>query len=193
MQQQGPVMVVAFRSDGRAIFAVAVGGFAVMNNHLHVLVRLDPDVAQAWSDEEVVRRWGRLFPPRDKSRNPISVTEQWVQWRRADTEWVAAARQRLQNLGWFMKCLKEPLSRLANRQDKVRGTFFEGRFKSAAVLDEEALLTIGALKTCLPDRSSPVTFVGWRDFFRNGRAPTAGGREWQVLASSNGRRSPGTL
>ena len=27
------------------IFAVAVGGFSVMDNHLHVLVRLDPDVA----------------------------------------------------------------------------------------------------------------------------------------------------
>ena len=125
------------------IFAVAVGGFSVMNNHLHVLLRLDPDVARGWSDDEVVRRWGRLFPPRDKSRQPIPVTEEWVQWRLSDAQWVATARQRLQNLGWFMKCLKEPLSRLANRQDKTRGTFFEGRFKRVAVLDEEALLTIG--------------------------------------------------
>ena len=27
------------------IFSIAVGGFAVMDNHLHVLVRLDPQVA----------------------------------------------------------------------------------------------------------------------------------------------------
>ena len=39
-----------------------------------------------------------------------------------------------------MKCLKEPLARLANRQDETRGAFFEGRFKSVAILDEEALL-----------------------------------------------------
>ena len=45
------------------IFAVSVAGFSVMDNHLHVLVRLDPDVAGNWSDEDVVRRWGRLFPP----------------------------------------------------------------------------------------------------------------------------------
>ena len=32
------------------VFAVSVGGFAVMNNHLHLLLRLDPEVAQAWSD-----------------------------------------------------------------------------------------------------------------------------------------------
>src|SRR4051812_8243425 len=49
------------------IFSVSVGGFAVMDNHLHVLVRLDPETAGAWADEEVVRRWGRLFPPRDKA------------------------------------------------------------------------------------------------------------------------------
>ena len=39
-----------------------------------------------------------------------------------------------------MKCLKEPLSRLADRQDQTRGAFFEGRFKSKAILDEESLL-----------------------------------------------------
>jgi len=41
-------------------------GVSMMDNHL--LLRLDPDVAKGWSDDEVVRRWGRLFPPRDKSR-----------------------------------------------------------------------------------------------------------------------------
>jgi hypothetical protein len=63
------------------ILAVAVGGFSVMDNHLHLLVRLDPAVGQAWSDEEVVRWRGRLFPPRDESRQPLPVTDRWVQWR----------------------------------------------------------------------------------------------------------------
>ncbi len=122
------------------IFSIAVGGFSVMDNHLHVLVRLDPEVAAAWSDEEVVRRWGRLFPPRDKLRQPIPVSNAWVEWRLKDAAWVAKARERLQSLSWFMKCLKEPLARLANRQDKTRGFFFEGRFKSVAILDDESLL-----------------------------------------------------
>jgi len=38
------------------------------------------------------------------------------------------------------ECFKEPLSGLANREEKVRGAFFEGRFKSVAILDEESLL-----------------------------------------------------
>ena len=119
------------------IFAVSVGGFSIMNNHLHVLVRLDPDVATGWSDEDVGRRWGRLFPPRDKTREPLPVSSEWVKWRPQDAQWVATARTRLANLSWFMKCLKEPLSRLANRQDKTRGAFFEERFKSVAILEEE--------------------------------------------------------
>ena len=94
-------------------------GVSVMDNHLHLLLRLDQDVAKAWSDEEVVRRWGRLFPPRDKSRQPLPVAECWVQWRLKDAQWVATARERLQSISWFMKCLKEPLSRLANRQDSA--------------------------------------------------------------------------
>ena len=122
------------------IFAISVGGFSIMDNHLHVLVRLDPDLAQGWSDEEVVRRWGRLFPPRDKSRQPLPVSSEWVQWRLKDAKWVATARERLQSLSWFMKCLKEPLARLANRHDKARGAFFEERFKSIGILDEESLL-----------------------------------------------------
>jgi hypothetical protein len=73
------------------IFSIAVGGFCVMENHLHVLVRLDPEVAAGWSDEEVVRRWGRLFPPRAKKRHPMPVSEVWVEDRLKQPEWGAAA------------------------------------------------------------------------------------------------------
>jgi hypothetical protein len=124
------------------IFSISVAGFSVMDNHLHVLVRLDPQVAAGWSDEEVVRRWGRLFPPRDQSRQPLPVSQAWVEDRLKHPDWVATARARLQSLSWFMKCLKEPLSRMVNRHEKVRGAFFEGRFKSVAILDDEALLAV---------------------------------------------------
>ena len=121
-------------------FAVAVAGYAVMDNHLHVLVRLEPERVGDWSDREVVVRWGRLFPPRGADRKPLQLTKAWIAEKLANAEWVARARGRLADLGWFMKCLKEPLARLANREDDCRGAFWESRYKSIALLDEPSLV-----------------------------------------------------
>jgi hypothetical protein len=107
-----------------------VRGFSVLDIHLHVLVRLDPNVVQGWTAEDVIRRWGRLFPPRDKARQALPVSGDWLQGHLMNVPWVERARQRLQSLSWFMKCLKEPLARLANRQDQTRGAFLKGGSKA---------------------------------------------------------------
>ena len=57
-------------------FGVEVLGFAVMSNHLHVILRSRPDVVRSWSDDEVARRWWNLFPQRcDESGEPATPTE----------------------------------------------------------------------------------------------------------------------
>jgi hypothetical protein len=47
--------------------------------------------------------------------------------------------------------VKQPLVRLADRQDKTGGTFFEQRSKSVAILDDESLLA-----TCASIDLNPV-------------------------------------
>ena len=121
-------------------FAVSVCGFAVMDNHLHVLVRLDADAVNAWSAEEVVRRWITAYPPKSATGEEIEVSQAWIDHQVKDEPRVAVLRARLASLGWFMKALKEPLSRMANKEDDCKGTFWESRYKSIAILDEEALL-----------------------------------------------------
>ena len=121
-------------------FAVSICGFSVMDNHLHVLVRLDPGVADSWSDEEVVRRWIAVYPPRTLDFQDPKLVQLWVNHQLKDPAKVAQYRQRLQELGWLMKALKEPLARMANQEDDCKGTFWESRYKSIAILDEEALL-----------------------------------------------------
>jgi REP element-mobilizing transposase RayT len=121
-------------------FAVSVCGFAVMDNHLHVLVRLDTDAVNSWSAAEVVRRWTTAYPPKSATGEESEVSQAWIDEQATDEARVALLRARLANLGWFMKALKEPLARLANKEDECKGTFWESRYKSIAILDEEALL-----------------------------------------------------
>jgi hypothetical protein len=122
------------------IFSVAVAGFAILDNHLHLLVRLDPEAAWGWSDEDVVRRWGRLFPPRDKARQVAPVSDEWVQARLKDARWVATARERLQSLSWFMKCLKStggPAGTFGGLATTSCGTTTPtGTIETAAVIDQ---------------------------------------------------------
>ncbi|MFN9603732.1 MAG: hypothetical protein ACK6A7_09850, partial [Planctomycetota bacterium] len=47
-----------------SLFAISVAGFSVMDNHLHLLVRIDPEVADSWTPLQVAQRWLTLYPPR---------------------------------------------------------------------------------------------------------------------------------
>ena len=38
-------------------FAVSLYAWAVMSNHTHVVLRIDPALPRSWSDEEVAQRW----------------------------------------------------------------------------------------------------------------------------------------
>ena len=58
------------------LFAVEIAAFAVMSNHVHVILRNRPDIVAFWSNEDVARRWLVLFPGRVGTRpepTPIIV------------------------------------------------------------------------------------------------------------------------
>ncbi|MGB6661628.1 MAG: hypothetical protein WBE90_21755, partial [Xanthobacteraceae bacterium] len=93
-------------------FGVDVLGFAVMSNHLHVVVRNRPDVVRGWSDDDVARRWWNLFPKhRDDDGNPKDPTDFELLMITADPARLAEIRQRLSSVSWFMRCLVEPIAR----------------------------------------------------------------------------------
>jgi hypothetical protein len=112
-----------------------------MSNHLHVVLRVRPDLVQAWTDLEVALRWRQLYPPRDEATGrPTEPQEHDLNMITSDPARVAELRGRLASLSWFMRCLNEPIARAANREDRCCGRFWEGRFKSQALLDEAAIL-----------------------------------------------------
>jgi REP element-mobilizing transposase RayT len=125
-------------------FAISVYSFAVMSNHVHVVVAVEPERCKHWSDEEVQLRWARVMRQRERDApTPASVCD----------ERIAALRARLSNLSWFMRCLNEPIARRANAEDKVTGHFWEGRFRCQLLLDERAVLAAMAYVDLNPVRA----------------------------------------
>ena len=118
-----------------SILAVEILDFAVLSNHIHVVLRNRPDLAQRWSDEEIALRWWRLFPHRrNDDGTPANPEPHELLMIVADPAKLAERRKRLANLSWFVRTLCEPMARIANREDSCSGRFWEGRFKTPARL-----------------------------------------------------------
>ena len=133
--------------DLAGIFAVAVWGYAVMSNHLHVVVQVIPQAAAAWLSDEVAARWLRLYPRRDQDASVRAEALAGNEWR------IKELRARLCDLSWFMRCLAEPIARRANREDGCKGHFWESRFKCQTLLDETAVLSAMAYVDLNPVRA----------------------------------------
>jgi len=147
------------------IFGIDVLGFAVMSNHLHVVVRTRPDVVNSWSDDEVALRWWRLFPQRrNTDETPAEPTEFELNAIRNDTSGLREKRRRLKDISWFMRCLAEPIARRGNKDDKVTGRFWEGRFRAQLLLDEMALTACMAYVDLNPIRAGIAATPETSDF-----------------------------
>jgi len=131
-------------------FAAAIHAYAVMSNHLHVVLQLDPAAVYSWSDQDVAMRWVRLFPPREDSDQACFLKERALV---SNPQRLAIIRHRLGNLSWLMKCLAEPIARKANHEDSCKGRFWEGRFKSQLLCDDRALLAAMAYVDLNPIRA----------------------------------------
>lgn len=136
------------------LFAMDVVGYAAMSNHLHTILRTDPDRAAAWTDEEVARRWRTLCPTKRmrQAGEQLPSAEDLAAVMRSPGR-VAELRRRLSCLSWFMRCLNEFIARQANREDGCKGRFWEGRYKCRALAGEAAVLTAMAYVDLNPVRA----------------------------------------
>lgn len=135
------------------VFSVDVYAYAVMSNHYHLVLRIDAQQAASWTDREIAERWRTLFsgPP---------LVHRWSDGDALDNdqllrvkEYIDTWRERLSSLSWFMRCLNETIARMANKEDRCTGRFWEGRFRSQALLDERALLACMAYVDLNPIRA----------------------------------------
>jgi len=121
------------------VFALDICAYAVMSNHYHVVLHIDKPLADYWTRDDIIQRWHQLF-----TSHPLS--QRYCRGELLGKAEIAALdklveiwRIRLTDISWFMRVMNEALARQANNEDDCTGRFWEGRFKSQALLDEAAL------------------------------------------------------
>ena len=146
------------------IFAIDICAYAVMSNHLHVVVKVDADKVKHWSDKDVLVQWHKGF-------KGTLLTKKFVEGEDLNefelntvNDCITQYRQRLVDISWFMRSLSEPIARMANKEDKCTGRFWEGRFKSQALLDEAAVLSCMAYVDLNPIRAQIATTPETSDY-----------------------------
>jgi hypothetical protein len=153
-----------------SVFSIDILTYAVLSNHLHVVLRSRADVVAQWSAMEVARRWLRLFPKqRDDNGAPVDPKEHEITMIAEDAERVAEIRSRLSDVSWWMRCLAENIARRSNREEGVSGRFWEGRYRAQLILDEPSLLACAAyvdlnpVRAAMADSPEASDFTGAQD------------------------------
>ncbi|NKB35073.1 MAG: transposase [Pseudomonadales bacterium] len=147
-----------------AQFAIDVCAYAIMSNHYHLVLFVNEEKAKNWSDEEVIRHWTAIFP---RNAAIIETLRKNANSRKAQKQLIQQVdswRERLMDISWFMRCLNESVARQANKEDDCKGRFWEGRFKSQALLDEKALVTCMAYVDLNPVRAGMSESLDTSDF-----------------------------
>ena len=135
------------------VFSIDICAHAVMHNHLHLVLHVDCEEVKSWTTLDVLTRWHKLFngtllTKKYQLKQPLTEFE-----LKMVEETAQVYQQRLIDISWFMRALNEPIARQANKEDKCTGHFWEGRFKSQALLDEGALLACMAYVDLNPIRA----------------------------------------
>ena len=139
-----------------SVFGINICAYAVMSNHTHVVLHVDKDRVQQWTTDEVLQRWHQLHKGTILTNRYLNTAERATMSSAEITSVESTAaiyRQRLYDISWFMRLLNEPIARRANKEDNCTGRFWEGRFKSQALLGETALAACMAYVDLNPIRA----------------------------------------
>ena len=84
-------------------FAIDVGFFGILSNHLHLVLRTNPRLVKRMGAQEIARRWLRVFPGRRVlDGNWIEPTEEQVKALAEDKKKIEVIRGRLSDVSWMM-------------------------------------------------------------------------------------------
>jgi REP element-mobilizing transposase RayT len=121
-----------------AVFAIDFLEYAILDNHLHLVLRNRPDIVEQWDDREVAHRWWVICPERKNADGSAAepTEPELLHFEQRAEEY----RKRLSDISWVMRLLCQPIARRANREDDVDGRFFAKRFECNRLETEADIL-----------------------------------------------------
>jgi len=121
------------------VFMIEIYAYAIMCNHYHLILNNRPDLANALTIEEVAERWLMIHPTsfmrsaKLSKPRPEDIEELFIKYT------VEEIRLRLSDISWFMRELNQYIAIKCNKADQLKGAFFDGRFTSQFLADDEAI------------------------------------------------------
>ncbi|MBC2601313.1 transposase [Puniceicoccus vermicola] len=160
---------------------IRVVTYAVMKNHFHILVEVPAEVSI--SDEELVRRYRRLYPkPTPWNPMPAEVLEGHL--RDNSLEGMDLRKSLLRRMGdvsWMMKTLKQRFAMWFNRSRDRFGPLWCERFKSVLVEGDRwalrtvaAYIDLNAVRAGLVSDPKDYRFCGYAEALGGSRMARAG-------------------
>jgi REP element-mobilizing transposase RayT len=138
-----------------SVFAIDICAYAIMSNHYHLVLHVDKATAEQWTRDEVIQRWHQVSKGKPLTLRYLQDSSRMTQAELdAVNELADEWRSRLYDISWFMSLINESTARRGNFEDNCTGRFWEGRFKSQALLDETALAACMAYVDLNPIRAN---------------------------------------
>ena len=121
------------------LYLVEVLGFCIMDNHFHILARMQPDVT--CSDDDLKKRLAAFY-----EKEPVFFEDGQLPY----------LREKLTNLSEYVRDIKVRFTRYFNKRHGRRGYFWGDRFKSVIVENGETLINCLAYIDLNPVRAGLV-------------------------------------
>ena len=163
-----------------AFSGVRVLTYAIMSNHIHVLVEV-PERSEM-GDAELLRRMTVLYG----AAYVAGRVAQWAEWRRSGAAHLADTERdrllaRMGDVSAFVKTLKQRYSMSYNARNKRSGTLWEERFKSVLVENGEsakaavaAYIELNPVRAKLADNPKDYRWSGYGEACGGGKAAREG-------------------
>lgn len=106
--------------------AIDLLAYAVMGNHLHLVVRLRPDVVAGWDQLPLMRHAFAILPIRSgPGLQPLAVTAvvlELASMRATNRDWPSSVSC-LSSPSWLLRLVNQETARRANQEDGSTGHF----------------------------------------------------------------------